>query len=86
MYIFSKYIVLGMIHSLTNKGSKEDHIWCLLNIIPDISLFYAVLDLYIAGTDTVATTITWLILYMMKYKEAQDKCQNEIEQVAEFLP
>ncbi|XP_021248476.1 cytochrome P450 2K4-like [Numida meleagris] len=38
-------------------------------------------NLFIAGTDTTATTLCWGLLLMMKYPEIQKKVQEEIDQV-----
>ncbi|XP_068248867.1 cytochrome P450 2L1-like isoform X1 [Palaemon carinicauda] len=37
------------------------------------------LNLFVAGTDTTASTIRWAIAYMAKYPEIQAKVQNEID-------
>ncbi|XP_078094543.1 cytochrome P450 2J2-like [Mustelus asterias] len=38
-------------------------------------------DLFIAGTETTATTLRWAILYMMVYPEIQERCQKEIDEL-----
>ncbi|XP_021953079.2 methyl farnesoate epoxidase [Folsomia candida] len=38
-------------------------------------------DLYLAGTDTIATTLSWMILYLSKFPQIQKKFQQEIESV-----
>ena len=40
------------------------------------------MDLFIAGTETTATALTWAMLYMIKYPEVQEKCRDEIHQVS----
>ncbi|XP_010886716.2 cytochrome P450 2U1 [Esox lucius] len=44
-------------------------------------LFYIVGDLFIAGTDTTANTVLWMLLYMAVYPEVQEKVQAEIDAV-----
>ncbi|XP_056004451.1 cytochrome P450 2B4-like [Ostrea edulis] len=38
-----------------------------------------VIDLFIAGTETTATTLDWALLYMIEYSDVQEKCFQEIE-------
>ena len=38
-------------------------------------------DLFVAGSETLATTLDWAFLYMIEYPEVQRKCQQEIEEV-----
>ena len=35
-------------------------------------------DLFIAGSETTSTTLTWAVLYMVRNTEVQQKVQNEI--------
>ena len=44
-------------------------------------LVSVVRDLFIAGVDTTATTLTWILLYLSKYPEFQRKMQSEIDDV-----
>ncbi|KAM5152306.1 cytochrome P450 2K1-like [Mantella aurantiaca] len=45
----------------------------------DENLVYSVLDLFIAGTETISATLRWGILLMMKYPEIQKRIQEEIQ-------
>ncbi|KAG8445789.1 hypothetical protein GDO86_010539 [Hymenochirus boettgeri] len=45
------------------------------------NLTILVANLFVAGTDTVAATLQWGILLMMKYPDIQKNVQNEIEKV-----
>ncbi|XP_028832552.1 cytochrome P450 2U1 [Denticeps clupeoides] len=44
-------------------------------------LFYIIGDLFIAGTDTTANSILWMVLYMCVHPEIQEKVQKEIDTV-----
>ncbi|XP_066532444.1 cytochrome P450 2J2-like [Hoplias malabaricus] len=45
------------------------------------TLVFILMDMLEAGTETVATTIRWTVLYLMKYPEIQKKVQAEIDRV-----
>ncbi|NWJ05424.1 CP2J6 protein, partial [Crypturellus undulatus] len=45
------------------------------------NLSQTVLDLFLAGTETTATTLRWALLYMMLYPEIQEKVQKELDTV-----
>jgi len=38
-------------------------------------------DLFVAGIDTTATTLTWIILYLAKYPQFQKKLHDEIDDI-----
>ena len=37
-----------------------------------------IVDLFVAGTETTSSTITWIFLYLLHYPDIQDKCYQEI--------
>ena len=39
------------------------------------------LDLFLAGSETTSTTLTWAVLYMVRYPEVQLKVQQELDSV-----
>lgn len=39
------------------------------------------IDLYFAGNESSATTLSWMILYLSKHPEVQSKFQKEIETI-----
>ncbi len=39
------------------------------------------LDLWIAGLETTVTTLTWGMLYMLRYPQVQQRVRDEIESV-----
>ncbi|CAI9729741.1 cytochrome P450 2B4-like [Octopus vulgaris] len=45
------------------------------------NMFRAILDMFTAGTDTVALYLTWAFLYMAKYPDMQNRCREEIKQI-----
>ncbi|XP_072348268.1 cytochrome P450 2J2-like [Scyliorhinus torazame] len=45
------------------------------------NLLYNVYDLFLAGTQSTATTLRWGLLYMMAYPDIQEKCQKELDKV-----
>ena len=50
--------------------------------ILETPIFRTVIDLFIAGSETTASMLDWLILYMMMYPEVQEQCHVEIVQVS----
>ncbi|CAJ1052393.1 cytochrome P450 2U1 [Xyrichtys novacula] len=44
-------------------------------------LFYIIGDLFIAGTDTTANSVLWVLLYLILHPDIQDKVQAEIDEV-----
>lgn len=44
-------------------------------------LFYIIGDLFIAGTDTTANSVLWVLLYLAIHPDIQDKVQAEIDKV-----
>merc|ERR1712080_74701 len=42
------------------------------------NLAHVLLDLFIAGSETTSTTLTWAVLYMARYPEVQQKVQEEL--------
>ncbi|KAA0708661.1 Cytochrome P450 2J2 [Triplophysa tibetana] len=47
------------------------------------NLCSSTLDLFVAGTETLSTTLYWGLLYMIKYPEIQVKVQEEIDRVVD---
>ena len=44
-------------------------------------LVVMLMDLFSAGTETTSTTLSWAVMYLALTKEAQKKCQIEIENI-----
>ncbi|CAH1261513.1 CYP2J2 [Branchiostoma lanceolatum] len=45
----------------------------------DRQLEYLIGDLFLAGTETTSSTLTWALLYMLRHQEVQDKVHREID-------
>ncbi|XP_071964192.1 cytochrome P450 2U1-like [Antedon mediterranea] len=45
------------------------------------NMAFVTADLFVAGTETTATTLLWAMLYMCLYPEVQQKVQDELDQV-----
>ncbi|XP_067317059.1 cytochrome P450 2W1-like [Anolis sagrei] len=50
------------------------------NLFHEDNVVASILDLVMAGTETAATTMQWVVLLMMKYPKIQKKVQEEIRQ------
>ncbi|NWI96843.1 CP2J6 protein, partial [Pitta sordida] len=45
------------------------------------NLSQTILDLFVAGTETTATTLSWALLFMVVYPDIQEKVQKELDAV-----
>ncbi|KAG9269334.1 cytochrome P450 2B4-like isoform X1 [Astyanax mexicanus] len=63
---------------MNKQESKEDSTFDVDNMTTSAS------DLFVAGTDTTATTLRWGIVHMMEYPEVQERCHEEIVRVLGF--
>ncbi|NWU69209.1 CP2J6 protein, partial [Pterocles burchelli] len=45
------------------------------------NLVQSVFDLFLAGSETTATTLRWALLYMLAYPDVQEKVQKELDAV-----
>ncbi|XP_046558220.1 cytochrome P450 2H2-like [Haliotis rubra] len=57
------------------KEKQEDTTFDLEN------LTMAITDLFMAGTETTATTIRWTLVYFLHHPEIQEKCFREIQEI-----
>uniref|UniRef100_A0A8C1V8J5 Cytochrome P450 2J6-like n=2 Tax=Cyprinus carpio TaxID=7962 RepID=A0A8C1V8J5_CYPCA len=74
-----------------NPSSPRDYIDCYLEEIEkckdneaeftEENLIHCVLDLFGAGTESTAKSLSWALLYMAKFPEVQEKVHSEIDQV-----
>ncbi|XP_036447059.1 cytochrome P450 2B4-like [Colossoma macropomum] len=63
---------------MTKQESKEDSTFHEDNMIMSTA------DLFLAGTDTTATTLRWGLIYMMDHPDVQERCHEEIVRVLGF--
>ncbi|XP_066289712.1 cytochrome P450 2U1-like [Branchiostoma lanceolatum] len=80
---------------LDRENPRDFLDFCLLELeqqekvdgMTDGNVLYMALDLFIAGTDTTASTLLWSLLYMTLNPDIQDKAQQELDAVVgESLP
>ncbi|KTF94071.1 hypothetical protein cypCar_00038433, partial [Cyprinus carpio] len=57
------------------QKSKEDSTFHENNMVMSVS------DLFLAGTDTTATTIRWGLIFLIQNPDVQERCHNEIFRV-----
>uniref|UniRef100_A0A8C1XIJ4 Uncharacterized protein n=1 Tax=Cyprinus carpio TaxID=7962 RepID=A0A8C1XIJ4_CYPCA len=63
------------VFSLEQQKSNEDSTFHEDNMVMSVA------DLFLAGTDTTATTIRWGLLFLTKNPDVQERCHEEIVQV-----
>ncbi|XP_041858959.1 cytochrome P450 2K1-like isoform X1 [Melanotaenia boesemani] len=65
---------------LIRKQKEEDS--CVMNTnFNEDNLVFTVTNLFAAGTDTTATTLSWCLLLMARYPHIQDQVQEELARV-----
>ena len=45
------------------------------------NLTHNLMDFFMAGSETTSTTLTWAMLYMVRYPQVQKKVQEELDRV-----
>ncbi|XP_057219386.1 cytochrome P450 2B4-like [Triplophysa rosa] len=60
---------------MEKQKSHEDSTFHEMNMVMTVS------DLFLAGTDTTATTIRWGLIFLTQHPDIQERCQEEIVQV-----
>merc|ERR1719290_57954 len=71
------YIDMVLIEIEKSKDSKSSFHGQLGLDNLKVSMF----DLFLAGSETTSTTLTWAALYMVRYPEIQSKVQHELDTV-----
>ena len=56
------------------------HDWLYI-YVTEQNLFYTILDLFFAGSETSTTTTRWAMLYLIHNPDVQAKCQQVIKEV-----
>ncbi|KAK7092781.1 cytochrome P450 2J4-like [Littorina saxatilis] len=59
----------------TRSDSDDAHLYDASN------MRRVIIDLFAAGTETTATTLSWILLYFAAYPEVQTRCQQDIDKV-----
>ncbi|XP_051855717.1 cytochrome P450 2J2-like [Antechinus flavipes] len=89
-----KNLIFQEIQSHKQRGPKdsEDFISCYLAQITkkkddplstfnEENLVQVIIDLFLGGTETTATTLRWALLYMIHHRDVQEKVQEELDTV-----
>ncbi|XP_072552347.1 cytochrome P450 2B4-like [Salminus brasiliensis] len=63
---------------MTKQKSNED------STFHDDNMLKSTTDLFVAGTETTATTLRWGLIYMMDHPDVQERCHEEIARVLGF--
>lgn len=50
----------------------------------EMNIFRTIVDLFTAGSETTATSLLWVLLYLTKYPEIQHQCREEIRKLTGF--
>ncbi|XP_022099770.1 cytochrome P450 2J6-like [Acanthaster planci] len=66
-------VFLGEIHN-NEKNNIKSH-------VTPYNMLLTVFELFVAGTETVSSTLRWALLYAMAYPEVQSKIQRELDEV-----
>ncbi|XP_022087524.1 cytochrome P450 2J5-like isoform X1 [Acanthaster planci] len=72
------------IHIADIKGKEQIGSRVATGPAPTIThqhIWRGIMDLFAAGTDTTSNTLLWLISFVLKYPEVQEKIQQEISEV-----
>ena len=67
-----------MLIEIENTTDKSSSFYGQLGID---NLKVTMFDLFLAGSETTSTTLTWAYLFMIRYPEVQEKVQQELDQV-----
>ena len=68
-------VYLNEIHSTTDSSSS------FYKDTGDKNLLAVIADLFGAGSETTSLTLSWAVLYLSKFREIQNKLQEELDNV-----
>ena len=51
------------------------------NILIENDILLLIFDLFLAGTETTSTTLNWMMVYLIRNQDIQNKCRREIHKV-----
>ncbi|XP_059161821.1 cytochrome P450 2G1-like [Physella acuta] len=68
-------LIAAYIKELKSRRSKGQETY-----LSEMELVKSVFDLFIAGTETTSTTITWCLLYVLNHPDVQKKIHSELQQ------
>ncbi|XP_030838640.1 cytochrome P450 2U1-like [Strongylocentrotus purpuratus] len=69
------------IHMYADKIAEAAKQNIVPNLFNDGNMVLAVADLFVAGTETTATTLKWALLYMVVNQDVQKRVQEELDRV-----
>ena len=67
----------AFLHKIKETSDKNDPFYADTG---ELNLINTLFDLFVAGSDTTATTLDWAILFMIQNPEVQSKVQQELKQ------
>ncbi|XP_050002610.1 cytochrome P450 2J5-like [Alexandromys fortis] len=79
-------------HKLRAPEAPKDFLSCYLSQITktmddpvstfnEENLIQVVIDLFLGGTDTTATTLSWALVYLVHHRAIQERVQQELDEV-----
>ncbi|XP_029014808.1 cytochrome P450 2K1-like [Betta splendens] len=71
----------GLVDCFLTRQQKEEDSPVLDSHYHESNLIYTVTNLFVAGTETTASTLRWALLLMAKYPHIQDQVQEELSRV-----
>ncbi|XP_029014803.1 cytochrome P450 2K1-like [Betta splendens] len=71
----------GLVDCFLTRQQKEEDSHVLDSHYHESNLISTVTNLFVAGTDSTATTLRWALLLMAKYPHIQDQVQEELSRV-----